>query len=1290
MGELMPSPLLALHDVVDQLAEQIDRRARARFKDFALTILKGRKLCVGEVRSDILDIPPLQRLWQFCNQTMGQEVALSIDVLDDSKQTCLMMRVPHHPWNAPLLEQLISKKGDSFVLWCSPLSLSGRAPSKVNAPSEDLLCTVWDIKLSKARQRVLQECVETLPALLKQLNASIAFKGVQKTASLDSHVDEVLAIADRQKCEGREHLKDFLKHAGKRYVERYDSSEIVDDFRVLRGAETGQNIKVRLLSRRGSFHLKLYRFGPAIDLSILVSVLGRMGFLVNAEESFPLRYASKEVILHNLTVTPEVDLCDQDTLEERLEKTLWAIFCDGEESDSFQRMVLCAGLTWQECRLLRAYSRYLKQLGVPYGRSAMDKKLVAHPRLVRQLIALFHQRLSLRQEVDQSVDPDALLADISQMIHYDEERLFRGLFHLFVATMRTNFYQTIKGRTKPYLSFKIDCRLVEDMPEPRPMFEIFVFAPFMEGVHLRSGRVSRGGLRWSDRKEDYRDEVLDLLKTQIVKNAVIVPVGAKGGFVSKDSALMSTLCARDRPDAYDTFIQGLLDLTDNMQGKTVIAPAETVCLDEPDPYLVVAADKGTATRSDDANQIAEAYRFWLGDAFASGGAHGYDHKKIGITARGAWRSVEHHFRTLGISLDTPFSVVGVGDMSGDVFGNGMLLSKNIRLRGAFDHRDIFLDPDPDPTASYKERKRLFLKKRSSWRDYDAKLISKGGGVFSRSLRMIPLSAPVRHWLGIQDAKISPDELIQCLLKAPTELLWFGGVGTFIKGANEPDIAIADSGNNGVRVNAPDVKARVIVEGANLALTPQGRVEYALAGGQINTDALDNAAGVTCSDYEVNIKILCALLEEKGKLSRGDRDALLKSMADEVVALVLKRITAQNQAVGFAQTRSAELLSEHVRLMVFLERHGFINKKQHFLPQEEDLQQRRANQKGLSRPEISILLASSKIALHKAILASDLPDDPGLESMLIDYFPKMLTERFGVFVANHPLRREIIATALSNLVCDTLGPSFVNEVFELTRAPVHSIAKAIVIVRKLFCEDKFDFLELKNLEESLLYALLGQIDITMKRLVVWFLRHEDMSMNIDALVNKYKEGFCALRKDMLSILPQSDIKALRDEWGEWLDKDFLQTYVWPLDSLMFAPDVIQVQRFVRRPLSIVARVYYQLADIFGIRWLRQQIESFPLQNDWQKKGLQEILEQTLSIHQQLTLHLLSNIKEESEETLWKAWRTEVSPILEDYKSLLDDIKCAPSTDVSPMIVLGQELRRFYERVAGTCVMTVSFT
>ncbi len=1306
-GVLMILSSAVFHDLVDRVSDAVDKKHQDWFRLFCLNLF-SEELTACEVAESAVRETHLKKIWEYYRCQGGKD-GVSFLEEETAESTCLMMVFSHNRVPHAVIMSLLAKEAHShhcfYTRFCVErkkgvlTALSAGSHCQKPSLSEDCYCLFFHDKLSASEKRGLEKKIDAFVALFASSEGVLATQALAQEAAAGDHflswVHHFYACAHNmfQDPVSQEALTSFLTSLPADYRVRHTPEEALEDFLHLKETRAPKELRVRLFVKNDVLFMKMYCADDPIPLDTLVRVLGHMGLCVLSESSFSFAHAAHRASLHHMTLK-KLPFPDYRVLETLLEQALRAVFAYGEESDDFQKMIPAAGLSWEECRLLRAYVRYLKQLGVPYGRGYVESTLLKHPDLVTQLLALFHARLapSPSQKSSVAVDPETLLHDISGINRYDEERLFRSLYYLVMATVRANVYQRDHGEPKRYVALKFDCRVIEDMPSPRPMFEIFVYAPFMEGVHLRSGRVSRGGLRWSDRQEDYRDEVLDLLKTQVIKNAAIVPVGAKGGFVTKktDGGLLGDRLSQSHmPDAYGVYVRGLLDLTDNLQKKKVVRPQDMQCLDDADPYLVVAADKGTATKSDEANALSAEYHFWLGDAFASGGAQGYDHKKIGITARGAWKSTEHHFRTLVMDLSQPFSVVGIGDMSGDVFGNGMLLSQSIQLMAAFDHRDIFLDPHPDPLVSFKERKRLFQKKHSSWKDYHPELISKGGGVFSRSLRMIPLSAAVRAWLKVSQDKMTPDELIRALLKSPVDLLWFGGIGTFVKGEKEPDITIADSGNNHVRVNASDVRARVVVEGANLGFTPQGRVEYALAGGSINADALDNAAGVMCSDYEVNIKILCAQLMERGKLSEEARNTLLKDMTAEVVDLVLRRLYWQNQGVYFVYVRGIELLEEHERLLQRLEKVGALDRERDALPAPDELQRRRSSQKGLTRPEIVTLMALSKIDLHKDILDSALPEDPFLMTILVDYFPPTLSQRFSSFYGQHPLKKEIIATVLSNLICDTLGPSFVHEVFELTRVTPAHIAKAILVVRHLLAASQFDALEVQDMNAEARLSLLWQMDTTIKRLVVWFLRHEKMDVPIKELIGRYEKGFCTFRQDVHAWLPHEYQTTLNETWGQEAAPDFWKQHILPLDPLMFATDIIQVQRFVRKPLAFVSQVYYELGDLCGVRWLRDKVAHFPVHTYWQKKGLQEIIEQAFSVHQQLVLYVLSNVKGDHPHDVVTAWRAQAGGVFEDYLTLLEDVRSASFVDVSPLIVLGQELRRFYEHMAGTCVMTVSF-
>ncbi|MGB1230257.1 MAG: NAD-glutamate dehydrogenase domain-containing protein [Holosporaceae bacterium] len=1053
--------------------------------------------------------------------------------------------------------------------------------------------------------------------------------------------------------------------------------EAADDLLVFQKGLGDCQFKCQFSHQKNQTLLKIYHPKTSLPLSRLVPILSHMGLQVDTEISFCLpktpQYAQS--FIHFVYLSQVIDAAHFGALEKRLEETFEAIFYQEAESDDFHKLIVSAGLTWQECRLLRAYAKYLKQINVPYSDTYIQETFSKHVPIVQQLIQLFHDRLRPVSSAalcpqDQTCPKEhpQLLKQISDIPHHDDEHVLRCFFNLITATVRTNFYQTTNAQSKSYLSLKFDCRHIEGLPLPKPLFEIFVYASFMEGVHLRSGLVARGGLRWSDRKEDYRNEILGLMKTQVIKNAIIVPVGAKGGFISKE-----LVGAPTPPDAYSVFIKGLLDVTDNYLQKKIIAPRDVASCDQDDPYLVVAADKGTATRSNDANALARTYHFWLDDAFASGGTHGYDHKKMGITAKGAWKSVEHHFQKNGLSLNKPFTVIGIGDMSGDVFGNGMLLSKKIQLRAAFDHRHIFLDPNPDPATSYKERKRLFQKERSSWKDYDTTLISKGGGVFERNARTITLSKEIQAWLGLSADKVTPQKLMQAILKAPADLLWFGGIGTFIKGHLESNLSIADRANDNIRVNGQDVKARIIAEGANLGITEKGRVEFALKGGILNTDAIDNAAGVTCSDYEVNIKILYAQLMQEKKLTHKERNKMLSEMEEAVAELVLAHNVAQNETIYRAHALRQSLFEEHCRLMRVLEKEDLLERSLNGFPSEDELQERRHTKTGFTRPEIATLLGYAKISLKAALSNASFLSEKPFEALLSLYFPPQLNKRFHKRTPQHPLARDIVNTSLVNLLLNHLGPSFVHEINALTKASYQNIVKAVCVAQMLCTQTLFTPQET---DRSNAHHALLENNKTIKRLAIWFLRHEDLSQPFENITAMYQKGFQEL---------QSTKNAAQTPHQE--ANDNLPS---PEEALFFAPDMIQVQKCTKKQLHTIAQLYHMLGKKLGIHWLRHNAEHFYTATYWQQKALEDLKEQVFFIQQQLTLYVMTNFKAKNTADLLLALEEKVQGALQDYTNLLTALQSAPKHDMSVVVVLTQELQRLYEKVAGMCVKTVAFT
>ena len=888
----------------------------------------------------------------------------------------------------------------------------------------------------------------------------------------------------------------------------------------------------------GELCLKLVRAGQAIALSDVLPVLENMGLRVLQEQPYEFTTAAGASFwLHHFTVEPiRAGDLDLDQSGPDFQDAFLRVWRGEAENDGFNQLVLRAGLNWRQVMVLRTYCKYLLQIGIPFSQAYMEQTLVNNPELARRLPELFEARFDPavggdRRALGASLEAE-FRAGLDSVANLDEDRILRRFMRLILATTRTNFYQPGPDGApyKPYLSIKIDPALVPDLPLPRPAHEIFVYAPTTEGVHLRGGKVARGGIRWSDRREDFRTEVLGLMKAQMVKNCVIVPVGAKGGFVVKRPPKGGDRAALQAEvvTCYQTLMRGMLDLTDNRVGEKVVVRPRVVRYCDDDPYLVVAADKGTATFSDIANAISLEYGHWLGDAFASGGSAGYDHKGMGITARGAWESVKRHFLELGHDVQTaPFSVIGIGDMSGDVFGNGMLLSQQIRLIAAFDHRHLFIDPDPDPAASFAERKRLFELPRSSWDDYDRSLISPGGGVWPRTAKSIKLSPEARRALDVAAEEFTPQELIKAILLAPVDLFWNGGIGTYVKAAAERQADAFDRANDGVRADAEQLRCKVVGEGGNLGFTQRGRIAFAKKGGRINTDFIDNSAGVDCSDHEVNIKILLGAVVDQGDLTTKQRDLLLAEMTDEIAGLVLRNNVLQVQAISLAEARPAELLDSQAAFMRRLEASGRLNRELEVLPDEETLARRRQAGQGLFRPEVAVLLAYAKMALYDELLASDVPNDPYLLRDLVKYFPRPLRSRFRQPIAQHRLRREIIATRVANSIVNRGLGEFVSELGEQTGRSIGSRARAYIVAR-----DTFDLVPLLSQLELMagriaapeLMALLGDARLALVRGTHWFLRNLPPPIDIKASVERFRAGIASLLGKLDLVLPAPSASA----------------------------------------------------------------------------------------------------------------------------------------------------------------------
>ncbi|BCJ34594.1 NAD-glutamate dehydrogenase [Actinocatenispora thailandica] len=1011
------------------------------------------------------------------------------------------------------------------------------------------------------------------------------------------------------------------------YQDEHTPYEASKDLAKLELLDEPGELAMHLYRRRKNdddLRFKVFRLGEPMMLSALLPVLHSLGVRVADERPYEICRADGTIYLYDFGLRPPADALDMSQVRAKVENAFSAAWRGESEVDGLNQLVLRAGLTWRQIVILRLYVKYLRQAGTVFSQDYIQDTIVAYPGIATLLVALFETRFDPRIQLSDSARAEhgqhlieAITAQLDDVASLEADRILRNLLTLIESTLRTSFFQRGTGRPKPYVAVKLDAQRVPVLPKPRPRFEIFVYSPRFEGVHLRFGAVARGGLRWSDRREDFRTEILGLVKAQMVKNAVIVPVGAKGGFVLKQAPAASDREAfqAEGVACYKMFISALLDVTDNIEPDgTVVHPTDVVRHDGDDTYLVVAADKGTATFSDIANQIAIDYGYWLGDAFASGGSVGYDHKKMGITARGAWESVKYHFRELGTDCQTePFTAVGVGDMSGDVFGNGMLCSETTRLIAAFDHRHIFLDPDPDPAASYAERRRMFDLPRSSWADYDASTISAGGGVWSRAAKSIPISGPARAALGLADdvTSLSPPELMRAILLAPVDLLWNGGIGTYVKARTENNVDVGDKANDAIRVDGGELRCKIVGEGGNLGCTQLGRVEFAAAGGRINTDFIDNSAGVDTSDHEVNIKVLLNRAKAAGELTEDERRALLFQMTDEIGEHVLLDNYDQNTALGCARAQAYPLLPVHRRLITDLERSGRLDRVLEGLPTDEELAARDKQNLGLYSPEFCVILAYVKIALEDELLDSTLPDEPWTAQTLVDYFPTALRERYADQMAEHPLHREIVTTLLVNETVNRGGISFVFRAMEETGASEVEVLRAFVITRDVFGLAPL-WRELEALDNTVPAA--AQVDALLRtrraldRAVRWILQNRRSPLAVPDEIERFGSGMAELLPKVGSLYRGAEQEAYakhRDELAaegvpaELADR--ATRVLWGFGLL----DVVEVAHATGRPLAEIADVYYAMSERFRVDELLDKISNLPRHDRWQTQARQAL-------------------------------------------------------------------------------------
>lgn len=1158
--------------------------------------------------------------------------------------------------------------------------------------SESILARVYLVFKVNSSTPV-QVDVATLQAGI--VNITRSWDDYLHTALLETHGEEASARL----------LREYRDAFSAAYQEEYDAPTAVQDIQSIHeltqnmqtddAGSAAKNIAMRLyhsqLGEPGAFvQFKIYLRDKTLALSDVIPVLENLGFRVVSESTYDIQTSSGTLFwLHDFKLAHQFSsIIDLPSLKENFTNAFAAIWHGLADSDAFNALITTAGLDWCEAVMLRAYSGYMHQTLFPFSASYMASALVNQAAITHKLVDFFTLKFnpaSIDDNTPERIDTlrTDILAQLDAVQNLNDDRILRRFLALIDNTLRTNFYQLDgQGHIKPYLSFKFSPRKLQDIPAPRPLYEIFVYSPRMEGLHLRTSKVARGGLRWSDRLQDYRTEVLGLVKAQQVKNAVIVPSGAKGGFVCKK---MPTNASREQQmqegiACYQWFIRGLLDLTDNLVDGSICAPKNVVRYDEDDPYLVVAADKGTASFSDIANAISAEYNHWLGDAFASGGSQGYDHKGMGITARGAWISVQRHFREKDVDVQNePVTVLGIGDMAGDVFGNGMLLSQSILMVAAFNHQHIFIDPNPDAAHSFAERQRLFTTPKTTWDDYDKSLISEGGGVFNRSAKSIPISAQMRTRFALDAASLTPMELINALLKSPVDLIWNGGIGTYVKASTETHADAGDKANDGLRVNGDELRCKVFGEGGNLGMTQRGRIEYCLHGGACNTDFIDNAGGVDCSDHEVNIKILLNEIVANGDLTQKQRNQLLVDMTDNVAQLVLHNNTRQTQAISIAQSEALQRSAEYRRFMNALQSAGRLDRKLEFLPTDEQLLERQTHGKSLTRPELSILISYAKAVLKEDLAATNIVDDEYLAKFIETAFPHKIAQLFPLALRNHRLRREIVATQIANDMVNTMGISFAQRLMESTGASVGDVAKAYIIARDIYAMPEFlaalDGAGTKVPAERQL-QLINMMMRKIRRAARWFLRNRRSYLLPASEVELFATGMQTINAQ----LPELLVGDALTEWQESAQKlrafglsdNLISCVAHPAD-LYSGLSVVEAARIANQDIGQLAKMYFALGNYLSLPWFSAQISNLPVDNFWQAMARETYLGDLESQLRSLSISLMRFYDDQLPlEQLIQRWSNQHRLLIARWKSMVNELQAVNGTDFAMVAVALRDL------------------
>ncbi|MDQ3281615.1 MAG: NAD-glutamate dehydrogenase [Acidobacteriota bacterium] len=1083
------------------------------------------------------------------------------------------------------------------------------------------------------------------------------------------------------------------------YQERFSAEAALYDIRHVENVLATGELVVDLYRHRSDqrqFHCKIIHSGPPVPLSEIMPRLENMGVRVLAEVPYEVKAlgATQSVRIRDFSLDAEGMQDDLASVKEKFQDAFIRVWTRQAESDGFNRLILVAELEWHEVVILRAYAKYLRQVGVTLTEGYIQQTLAKHPDITRNVIALFRNyfdpaigdagmgrkgaSLGIRSQIEDALE---------RVTNPDEDRILRLYVSLIEATLRTNYFQRDEnGNRKFYLSFKLDSHAVPELPLPRPLYEIFVYAPWMEGIHLRGGKVARGGIRWSDRREDFRFEILGLMKAQMVKNVVIVPMGSKGGFVVKNPSTDRAAFQQEGIESYKTLLRGMLDITDNLRGDEVLPPRDVVRRDGDDPYLVVAADKGTATFSDLANSISAEYGFWLGDAFASGGSAGYDHKGMGITARGGWEAVKRHFREIGVDTQSEdFTCVGVGDMSGDVFGNAMLLSPHIKLLAAFNHSHIFVDPNPDPARAFEERRRMF-DNRLNWNGYNAELLSQGGAVFERSAKTLHVSEEMQALFDLPKRVVTPNELMRAILLAHADLLWLGGIGTYVKASWEDHAAARDRANDAIRVNGNELRVKVVGEGANLGFTQKGRIEYALNGGRINTDAIDNSAGVDTSDHEVNIKILLYDAITRGELTGiEERNRILAEMTDDVAGLVLRDNYEQTQAISITQTVGEEALDGQARFMRGLEKAGKLDRAIEGLPDDETISERHTQGLGLTRPELAVLLAYAKLVLFEDLLKTDLPDDPQLANDLVLYFPDELRGRFRPAIERHRLRREIVATVVTNAMINRVRPTFAWQMCDETGKSYADVARAFIIMR-----DSFDlrtiWREIESLDNKLPAAVQLDMMVAVARLlersILWLLNSGYPKLDIAALTSEFRPRIEAINERLVDVLPAAMLGRVRVRQAELMEDQIpesLAKRMASLDVMSSAMDIIRIMRTdAAHGVEDVARVYFGVGERFALDRLRASSQSVAAETPWQKSALTAVVDDLFNYQSVLASRVIGETNGNTGGSdRVESWLAKRPRVVERVDQTMQEFRAASTVDLAMLSVASRQLRSLVE-------------